>query len=342
MAHRALFIVGFALMGAGSAINLVTDSIFIAFRRAGVNALVDGGIGGTIKLLLIPVAAGSGVYGLYIASVGGFAAAAVASVILIWSMLHVRPRLRESVAVMRPLLRFSAANYLAGVFALSPSLVVPLIVLARLGASDAAYYYVAYQLANLVFAAGYAVCQSFLAEGGHEEEDLKVLTRPRRRILAALTVPACLVVIVGAPALLELFGASYSSHGTGFLILMALAAIPVAALNWLVNILRLLRQLVSVAVCNGAYAVAVCGLAWVLAPRGLSFLGVAWLAGSLVAVAVAAIGVRIGPGMESRGHDDPHREGSRPTTHRRSRSGRRVGARRGNKPPSAMRRGRAA
>ena len=43
-----------------------------------------------------------------------------------------------------------------------------------------------------------------------------------------LTVPACLVVIVGAPALLELFGASYSSHGTGFLILMALAAIPVA------------------------------------------------------------------------------------------------------------------
>lgn len=93
LAHRALFVVGFVLFGAATAINLVTDAVFIAFRRAGVNALVDGGIGGVTRLLLIPVAAGSGAYGLYCVSVGGFAAAAVASIILIWTQLHVRPRL---------------------------------------------------------------------------------------------------------------------------------------------------------------------------------------------------------------------------------------------------------
>jgi len=327
LAHRPLFVVGFVLMGAATAINLVTDAVFIAFRRAGVNALVDGGLGGVTRLLLIPVAAGSGAYGLYCASVGGFAAAAIASVILIWTQLRVRPRLRGSVAVIRPLLRFSGANYLGGVLSLTPALVVPLIVLDRLGASDAAYYYVAFQLANLVFAAGYAVSQSFLAEGAHGEEELKFLTRRAARMLALLTLPACLVVLVGAPLLLDLFGPSYSNHGTGVLILLALAAIPVAAFSWLVTILRLRRQLVAIAVSNGVYAVAICGLTWVLAPRGLSLVGVAWLGGSLIAAAGAAIAVGFGSGAGPWRHDSPHRayprhnpglRGGRRAAHRRA------------------------
>ena len=118
LAHRRLFVVGFALMAAGSAINLVTDSIFIAYRRAGVNALVDGGIGGAIELPPHP---------------GRRRFWRLRPVLRVGrrirrcccrqrhpDLVHVaRPaRLRESVAVMRPLLRFSAANYLAGIFAL--------------------------------------------------------------------------------------------------------------------------------------------------------------------------------------------------------------------------------
>lgn len=294
LAHRALFVVGFVCMGSAAAINLVTDSIFIASRRAGVNALVDGGVGGVTRLLLIPVAAGSGAYGLYCASVAGFAAAAVASVFLIWTQLHVRPRVRGSVAALRPLLRFSGANYLGGVINLVPAMVVPLIVLVRLGASAAAFYYVAYQLANLVFAGGYAVTQNFFAEGAHGEEALGSLTRRATRLLAVLTLPACLVVAAGAPLVLDLFGGSYASHGPGALTMLALAAIPVAAFNLLVTILRLVGQLRAIVVSNGAYAVAICGLSWVLAPHGLSLVGAAWLGGSLTGAIVAAIAVGFG------------------------------------------------
>ena len=166
-------------------------------------------------------------------------------------------------------------------FTLAPALVVPLLSSGPPRRPlTAAYYYVAFQLANLVFAGGYAVTQTFLAEGGHGEEELKTLTRRAARMLAITTLPACLVVAVGAPVLLDLFGRSYSSLGTDVLILMSLAAIPVAALNWLVTILRLFKQLAAVALSNGVYALAVCGLSWFLAPHGLSFVGVAWLGGS--------------------------------------------------------------
>jgi len=294
LAHRPLFVVGFVFMGVAAAVNLVTDAIFIAFRRAGVNALVDGGIGGVTRLLLIPLAAGSGAYGLYCASVGGFAVAAAASVVLIWTQLHARPRLRGAVAAMRPLLGFSGANYLGNVFNLVPSLVVPLIVLARLGASAAAYYYVAFQIANLVFVGGYVVAQTFLAEGAHGEEALQTLTRRSARVLAVVTLPACLVVAVGAPLLLDLFGGSYSDHGAGALSLMALAAIPVALLNWLLTILRLSGQLVAIALASGVYAVSVCGLTWRLAPHGLSFVGAAWLGGAMAGAVAAAVAVGLG------------------------------------------------
>ena len=156
-------------------------------------------------------------------------------------------------------------------------------------------------------------------------------------MLAILTLPACVVVGAGAPLLLDLFGPAYSRHGTDVLILMAFAAVPVAALNWLVTILRLLKQLVAVALSNGVYAVAICGLTWVLAPRGLSFVGVAWLGGSLIGAAVAAIAVAFGSGVDSKRHNNLQRDQSPPAVHRRSRSGRRRGHRKDGQAPEWQR-----
>jgi O-antigen/teichoic acid export membrane protein len=284
VAHRPLFVISFAVLSATAALNMATDSIFIAYRRAGLNALVDGGIGGVVKLLLIPVVAGSGAYGLYCASAAGFAAAAVAAAVLIWTQLHIRPRLHGAVAALRPLLRFSGAAYLGNCFTLAPILVVPLIVLDRLGASSAAYYFVAYQVASLLYAIGYAVAQNFLAEGAHGEETLARLMVRSARVLAMMTVPACVVVAVGAPLILTLFGRPYASHGSVALIVMAVAAIPVAAQNWLNTVFRLSGHLLALSLINGVYAVAICVLAWVLAPHGLALVGAAWLVGSLLAV----------------------------------------------------------
>ena len=289
VAHRPLFVVSFAMLSATAALNMVTDSVFIAYRRAGLNALVDGGIGGMAKLLLIPVVAGSGAYGLYCASAAGFAIAAVAAAFLIWSRLHLRPRLHGARAALRPLLRFSGAAYLSNCLNLTPILVVPLVVLDRLGAASAAYYFVAFQVAGLLYTIGYAVAQNFLAEGAHGEETLAHLMRRSARVIAMLTLPACLVVAVAAPLILALFGRSYASQGSVALVVMSVAAIPVAALNWLNTVFRLSGHLLALTAANAVYAVAICVVAFVLAPHGLALVGAAWLVGALVAVAIGAV-----------------------------------------------------
>jgi O-antigen/teichoic acid export membrane protein len=278
---------GFVLLTATASVNLLTDAVFIGSRRAGFCALTDGAVGGSSKVVTAALLAGTGTYGIFAASTGGFAASAIVSVILIAAVLGWRPRLHRPSSVLRPLLRFSTANYFGNVLSLLPVLVVPLIVLDRLGARPAAYYFVAFQIATLLYAAAYAVCQSFLAEGSHAEVETRELRRRSRLALTALYLPCVLVVALAAHWVLELFGLKYSQHGTVTLVLLAVAGIPIAACNWLWTVLRLSSRLRAIVVSSGVYTVVICGLAWFLAPHGLTGVAAAWPIGALAAAAVA-------------------------------------------------------
>ncbi len=279
--HQPALAAGFVLLTAAAAVNLLTDSVFIASRRAGYNALTDGGIGGIIKVCSGLILVGTGGYGLFCASVGGFAAAALASLILMTTVLHWRPLLRNSVLALRPMLRFSLANYAGNILDILPSMLVPIIALDRLGTSAAAYYFVAFQVATLLYAGVSAVVQVLLAEGSHAGADWRRLIKRSWRLLMVMCLPACLMLILGGRWVLLAFGTKYSEHGTLALTLMALATIPIAANNWLWTVLRLAGRLRAIVISSCVYALAICCLAWLLAPHGLAALAAAWPIGAL-------------------------------------------------------------
>ena len=287
--HQPALAAGFVLLTAAVAVNLITDSVFIAARKAGYSALTDGGVGGVSKVVWVVILMGTGAYGLFCASLGGIAAAALASLVLMSTVLHWRPSLRKPLRTLRPLLRFSGANYAGNVLNMLPILVVPLIVLDRLGAPAAAYYFVAFQVATLLYATAYAVEQTFLAEGARADADWPELRRRSRRLLMALCLPACAALVVTAHWVLLAFGTKYSQHGTPSLILLAITAIPLAANNWLWTVLRLSGRLRALVLSSGVYAIAICGLAWFLAPHGLGALTAAWPIGGLLGAAAAAL-----------------------------------------------------
>lgn len=285
--HRPSLTIGFALLSASSVVNLVTDSVFIAARKAGFNALIDGVIGGAAKILLVVMLSGAGAYGIFSASTGSMAAAGLASLVLMATVLRWRPTLRRCFDVIRPLLRFSFANYSANCLGLLPILIVPLIALDRLGAAAAAYYFIAFQLATMLYSAAFAVEQNFLAEGSQANANLRNLRKRGRRVLIMLSLPPCLVLIVAAHWVLLIFGPAYSQYGTISLMLLAAAALPVAAMNWFLAVLRLAGDLRAIVVSSAVYAGAICGLAWVLAPHGIAALSAAWPIGSFLSAAVA-------------------------------------------------------
>lgn len=289
--HSPVLAIGFVLLTAAAAVNLLTDSVFIASRKSGYNALVDGGICGLTKVFSGVILVGTGAYGLYCASAGGFAVAALASMLLMAAALRYRPSLRNPLRTLEPLFRYSGANYVSNVLILLPPLVVPLIVLDRLGAPAAAYYFVAYQVANLLYAAGYAVEAALLAEGSHAGAKFRELLRSSRRVLMALCLPACLVLVASSHWLLLAFGTRYSQHGACALVVFAVAAVPLAVISWSQTVLRLLGRLQPIVLSSSVYAIAICGFAWFLAPYGLTALTAAWPIGGLLGASVAAVAI---------------------------------------------------
>jgi O-antigen/teichoic acid export membrane protein len=289
VAHSPLMTAGFAVLAAAAAVNVLTDSVFMASRRAELCAVTDGLIGGGGRIVFCVILAGTGAYGLYLASVGGSAAAAVASIVLIMAIFRWRPSLANPLQALRPLLKYSGANYVANSMNLLPGVVVPLIVLDRLGAKTAGYYFVAFQMATLLFTAAAAVEASFMAEGSHKGANWRAIRRRSRRLAIMLFVPAGLVIALAAHWLLLAFGSAYSLHGTGSLEILAAAVLPIAACNWGWTVLRLTGRLRTLVASTAVYSAAICGSAWVLAPHGLTALSSAWLIGSGLGAAVATI-----------------------------------------------------
>jgi O-antigen/teichoic acid export membrane protein len=228
--------------------------------------------------------------------VGGLAAAAVVSIVLIMTTLGLRPSFRRPFHALKPLLKFSGANYVANAITLLPSVVVPLVVLDRLGPRQAGYYFVAFQMAALLYAAVYAVESAFLAEGSQANADWRAIRRRSRRLAIILFVPGGIVLAVTAHWVLLAFGPAYSVNGTGSLELLAAAVLPIAAVNWAWTVLRLSGRLIGLVFSSVVYAAGICVAAWLLAPHGLTALSASWLLGAALASAAATAITALGSG----------------------------------------------
>ena len=292
VARHAPMAIGFVLLTAATGVNLLTDSIFIAAGKSSYNALVDGVIGGTFRIVLIVVLAGGGAFSIFGASSMGYASAAIVSLLFMVRVLKWRPSLSNFWQVIKPVFRFSGANYVGNVFNLLPSLVVPLILINRDGATMEAYYYVAFQLGAVLYTAAAAVEQAFLAEGASSGGMDKATLVRSLRLLLAFCIPALLGVLLFGHFILAAFGAKYSAHAEGCLIAIASGILPQAALSWFLTVLRLSNRLKAIVWSNGVYGTVVIGLAWVLAPHGLTAVSISWPIGTCAGALVAGIAAK--------------------------------------------------
>jgi O-antigen/teichoic acid export membrane protein len=279
---------GFVMMTAFSAVNLVTDSIFIAYQKAQYNLLIDGLVQGLTKLLLPVLLIGLGAYGLFAAVGLSATVAVVASIVVVIGVFGFRPHVAVSARFLKRAWRFSAASYASSLLTLTPALVVPLIVLNERGPSQAAYYYVAFRFATLLTAFVDAAALSFLAEGSQEGAELPALMRRSAKLVALISVPGGLLVAAAGHWLLMVFGLSYSSHATAALAALAIATPAVGLYEWSLAVLFIRKRLRMLVLVNTVFAAVTVGLSLAWAGNGLAWVAAAWLIGHLCAGIIGA------------------------------------------------------
>jgi O-antigen/teichoic acid export membrane protein len=280
--------VSFVLFCALAAVNLLTDSVFIGARMPQYNTLVDGIIQSLVKLVMPVFLVALGAVGIITATGVGYLVAVVASIYFMYRKLGFRFEFRVKATRLRESARYSVSSYVSTLLNLLPLLVLPTIVLRKLGSEQSAYYFMAFQIATLLSAASYAIGQSLFSEGAHDPEHVGALLRRSARIMSLIVVPAAVALAVLSGPILSIFGAAYAQHAQGLLVVLSLGSVAVAFNSWAANALRIVSRMRSLVVSDVVLTGTVFGLAVGFGSRGLLWMGYAWVAGNLLSGIIAA------------------------------------------------------
>jgi O-antigen/teichoic acid export membrane protein len=156
---------------------------------------------------------------------------------------------------------------------------LPALVLARLGAEDAAVYGIVWTITVSLYLIPSGMGQSMIAHTAGDPAQAAVARRAMVRRSLALVVPAAGVLSVGAYPVLWLFGEHYAQEGAWALAIASLSAIPQVLTAAAVAQARVQQRMRVLVLVPGSLAVAVLLAAWLLMPvLGITGVALAWLA----------------------------------------------------------------
>ncbi|WP_413254106.1 lipopolysaccharide biosynthesis protein [Streptomyces decoyicus] len=244
-----------------------------------------------------------GVFAVAVPTAGVFvswaAAIAVSVIPLGWLVFrrlvprHVRATQRTArPPSLKEMGRFLAGDYTGSLFSLAVVYLVPVLVASQVSAADNAYFYITTTIGGTVNLLALNMGASLTVEGAHDPAQLAHHTRAALLRMARIMLPVCLLLFLGAPYLLEIFGPGYAEAATPLLRWFAVGAVLRVVMEVHFAVLRAQSRTSGLAALQGLLCVLVLGLTLVLLPRmGLAGAGVAEI--SSLAVIVAIAGVRL-------------------------------------------------
>lgn len=295
LGREPLRLVWLVVATAGWAVFVLQDAALVGLRRAPW-VPIENSLFGVAKIaLLVALSTAMPVYGPFVA----FTAPALPIVVALNLWLFRRLR-RETTEPGAPLsvaavARFAAGEWVSWVALLVTVNTLPLLVSARLGEKDTAYYYLAWQIAYALQLIASGTGLSLLAEGAANRGVLAANSRRVLRQTSFLILPMAAVLAVAAPLVLSVFGADYAAEGTTTLRLLLLSGLPASLTSLVIASERVRRNLRLVVTVHLAQAVLVLALSAALVDRfGIVGVGAAWVVSQTALAAVLWV-THLGP-----------------------------------------------
>jgi len=191
-----------------------------------------------------------------------------------------RFRAQISMPVAREMAKFSSGMYIASLIGGLPQLILPLIVLSRIGATQAAYWSIAISIAAIIYSLPSTVTQALLPEVSLRPTERRDLLQRSTLMIAAFMVPALSLAFWLAPYGLVIFGHNYVSGTIGPLRWL-IASGFVTMLNYVTGaILFIAKKSSMVTIVNVVDAIIVLGITLVWATN-VTDVAIAWMVGDV-------------------------------------------------------------
>ena len=172
----------------------------------------------------------------------------------------------------------SGGDHIGSLVAESASRVLPLIILAVLGADATAYFATAWFVATTLALLISAMNDSFTAEAAGDRARIGHYSRHILRYTASLIVPAAAVLALAAPLILTIFHPEYAAAATPLLRWLCLSSLLIIFNNWYLAYLRIVGRIRRVVWLQVMAAALLLGLTYVLLkPLGINGVAFAWM-----------------------------------------------------------------
>lgn len=270
----------YCVLVAATAVNVLTDSVFLSINRLWSYLCLNGVLLGLAKCTLPFVLAGAGAFGLYGSVGGAVLLCATASVLLVFRHVPGRRSLTPSRQLMAAR-RFAGAGYTTYVLNVVPQLVIPLLIINRLGAARGAVFFLSTQIVTLQNAVILAVGNAMYAESERTPHRRRSVVRRGGLTMAAVAVGGVAVVLVMAPYFLRIFGTHYAEEGADTLRVLSLCVLAVGLNYWSAMRLRIAHHLRAMIAVQLTCTVATLTLAAIATPHGTVWVALAWGGGQL-------------------------------------------------------------
>ncbi len=174
--------------------------------------------------------------------------------------------------------RYVAGDYVGSLFWLMATTLMPVIVIEIAGAAATAYFYLSWTIINSLYNFSADMGASLIVEGSRDPAKLGIYSQRMVFQTAKIVTPLVVVLLVGAPWILAIFGGDYAAEGAMLLRILALSTIPNIITALYIATARVQRRVTAVVVVLATLCVLVLGLSFVLLKMvGVVGVGWAWL-----------------------------------------------------------------
>lgn len=185
----------------------------------------------------------------------------------------------------RESLHFSAGNYINSLLMTVPGQLLTILVLNILGPSNAAYYYIAFTIASILFLVPYSLSTSLFIEGSHGEP-LRENTIKALVLSFLILIPSVIILIFFGEQFLGFIGSAYQ-NSYNLLLIFSFSSFLVVIFQIFINIKKIekdIRTLIWISAVNSFFLITLSyifllkfgligiGYAWILAYGVVSFI----------------------------------------------------------------------
>src|SRR3989338_4914531 len=266
LSSQVLYIVGFVAFSVLSVVYFLMNSMLIAQGRTGV-VFVKDTLFSLVKVVLIFFIVG--VFGLLISWYLGILLAIILSLFFV----HMERRIFD----VRKFFHFSFYNYVSNILGILPNVLLPLIIIHYLGASYAAYFYVVWMIANLLFIVPTAMTQNVLSSGKE-----KNITKAYVFSLVLLVLGILIVLVFGG-FLLNFFNPEYTL-ALPLLYILAFSSLPYGVRRIYQAKLNLQGRVKKAMIMDAITLLITIVGSIIFIEYGLLAVGLSWLVGNVFAL----------------------------------------------------------